>query len=621
MKEYEIKELVEQMEQGIQSAYESMYKETSKGVFFICMSFLHNEEDAKDMMQETYLTAYKKISQLKEKEKFVPWLNQIAVNKCKESLRKNAPVLVDAQDLENAVQEDNENFLPEEYITNREKRKIVMDIMRKSLSDIQYRTVILYYFNRLTVEEIADIMECPPGTVKYRLSVARAKIRDGVLAYEKDTKDKLYSFAAVPLLVSLFAMEVDAMVVPDSVWKNIKTRMDFTNNSVKTDENTSVKSMQTGEINEMAKKAGFGVGKGKIVAIIIAMVLIIGTGIGIAVSVSNKGKEADGITVNQENSEMENSETISGENEDGVFSDGSEVSGDTVQVHEVFHLQQRWLTSHDFSKGQLESAPAGFVFFEDAEYPFGAPYSFNFVAELSDMKTDLSTVIPAREDDAIYSEIIRRNDGRYYDGYNVIVYNLSNQELSIQDCISNGWVSFENTDPNKTDHFGMLLGYNEEEITSSFADGKVRNRDYLEQVLIDFGSPSYIGVGLTLDSAYETIGEMNDRLDNPSDYENDLTITMDTSLMAYFESAQTVDGDETLTFAWEYEEYVLVLTILDGSSEWEEGIYSPSPIMMYSKIYSREVWDACLEIGGLNFSENKIDIFYPEGFVMPEEAE
>jgi hypothetical protein len=114
---------------------------------------------------------------------------------------------------------------------------------------------------------------------------------------------------------------------------------------------------------------------------------------------------------------------------------------------------------------------------------------------------------------------------------------------------------------------------------------------------------------------------MNDRLDNPSDYENDLTITMDTSLMAYYESAQTVDGDETLTFAWEYDKYVLVLTILDGSSEWEEGIYSPSPIMMYSKIYNREVWDACLEIGGLNFSENKIDVFYPEGFVMPEKAE
>lgn len=295
MKEHEIKELVGQMEQGIQKAYESMYKETSKGVFFICMSFLHNEEDAKDAMQETYLTAYKKISQLKEKEKFVSWLNQIAINKCKEALRKNAPVLVDAEDLENAIREDNENFLPEEYITNKEKRKIVMDIMRKSLSDIQYRTVILYYFNRLTVEEIADIMECPPGTVKYRLSVARAKIRDGVVVYEKDTKDKLYSFAAVPLLVSLFAMEVEAMVVPDSVWKNIKTRMDFANSNIKNDENTSEKSMKTEGMEKMVKKTGFWYVKGKIAVITIATVALIGAGAGIAIGI-NKGNENENIT-------------------------------------------------------------------------------------------------------------------------------------------------------------------------------------------------------------------------------------------------------------------------------------------------------------------------------------
>lgn len=618
MKEHEIKELVEQMEQGIQSAYESMYKETSKGVFFICMSFLHNEEDAKDMMQETYLTAYKKISQLKEKEKFVPWLNQIAVNKCKESLRKNAPVLVDAQDLENAVQEDNENFLPEEYITNREKRKIVMDIMRKSLSDIQYRTVILYYFNRLTVEEIADIMECPPGTVKYRLSVARAKIRDSVLAYEKNTKDKLYSFAAVPLLASLFAMEVDAMVVPDSVWKNIKTRMDFTNNSVKTDENTSVKSMQTGGINEMVKKAGFWVGKGKIVAIIIAMVLIIGTGIGIAVSVSNKGKEADGITVNHENGEIENSETTSGEN-DGVFSDGSEVSEDTVQVHEVFYLQQRWLTSHDFSSGQLESAPADFVFFPETRHPFNAPYAFETIDELPDITTDLNRLVGAATKDFITWEDIRNSEGRYYDEFDIRVYNITSQDLTIQECIDNGWVAFYCDDSSDTT-FLTLFGYNEEELTPTSSLGKIFTEDYLEQVLRDFGTPTYVGVGLTENSIEDTFDEMNERLENQENYVNDTNIYIDISLSGYYESAITTDGYETVTLGWEFDEYVIALTILDRTTKLEDGTYEPSPTMMYYAIYDKELWDALLEVGSFGYNENSIHRFYPEGFVMPEKT-
>ncbi|MDE6744897.1 MAG: hypothetical protein K2J95_13550, partial [Lachnospiraceae bacterium] len=77
------------------------------------------------------------------------------------------------------------------------------------------KTVILYYFNGLPIDEIADIMECPPGTVMYRLSVARAKIRDGVDAYENKSGDKLYSVVGLPLLMRLLYEEADSMAVPD----------------------------------------------------------------------------------------------------------------------------------------------------------------------------------------------------------------------------------------------------------------------------------------------------------------------------------------------------------------------------------------------------------------------
>lgn len=92
---------------------------------------------------------------------------------------------------------------------------LVLDIMRDTLSDIQYKTVILYYFNGLPIEEIADIMECPPGTVKYRLSVARAKIKDGVDAYENKSGDKLYSVVGLPLLMRLLTEEANSIDVPD----------------------------------------------------------------------------------------------------------------------------------------------------------------------------------------------------------------------------------------------------------------------------------------------------------------------------------------------------------------------------------------------------------------------
>ncbi len=208
-------ELVDKAKQGDPAAFEKLYSISCKKVYFTCVSFLRNEEDAKDVMQNVYITAYEKLTSLNDAEKFVPWINKIAVNKCKRLLMKRTAVFTDAEKAGNELTEENENFLPEEYITQKEKRKLVMDIMRNTLSDIQYKTVILYYFNGLLIDEIADIMECPPGTVKYRLSVARAKIRDGVDAYENRSGDKLYSVVGLPLLMRLLYEEAESMAVPD----------------------------------------------------------------------------------------------------------------------------------------------------------------------------------------------------------------------------------------------------------------------------------------------------------------------------------------------------------------------------------------------------------------------
>lgn len=215
MKGNQNEKLVQAVLDGNQASFEELYENTKNTVYFICINFLNNEEDAKDIVQDVYLTAYSKLYQLKEKDKFDAWVNQIAVNKCKKFLMKTAPVLLETEDLENLKIEDNENFLPEDYITKKEKRKIVMDIMREQLSRVQYETVILFYFNGLSIEEIADIMECPPGTVKYRLSVARGKIKEGVLEYENINDDKLYSVVGIPFLTGLLTAEVVGLEVPD----------------------------------------------------------------------------------------------------------------------------------------------------------------------------------------------------------------------------------------------------------------------------------------------------------------------------------------------------------------------------------------------------------------------
>lgn len=216
MNENEMAEWVHESLQGNPRAFETLYHATNQRVWFLCLHFLKNEQDALDVMQDTYLTAYKNLSNLQNPNSFYHWLMQIAANKCRNYIKANRPVPVEDEMLEGIMTEDREFTLPEEYVTNKERRQIVMNIMQNHLSEVQYQTVLMYYFNNMNIPEIAAVMECPEGTVKYRLSVARDKIKSGVMQYEQIHDTKLYSFAGVPILSLLLAEEVKGYQVPQA---------------------------------------------------------------------------------------------------------------------------------------------------------------------------------------------------------------------------------------------------------------------------------------------------------------------------------------------------------------------------------------------------------------------
>lgn len=206
-----MEQLVMKAAEGDMKAFEEIYKETYKKVYFTCMAFLKNEQDAADVSQDIYITVIKGLPTLKDKSKFESWLGVITVNKCKDFLKKSKPVLIEEEDLAEQITEENELLLPEEYVTNKAKRKILMDIMKNNLSDTLYQTVIMFYFQNMSAAEIAEIMDCPVGTITSRLCLARAKIKDAILEYEKKSGDKLYSVALVPVLALLFKEEANAM--------------------------------------------------------------------------------------------------------------------------------------------------------------------------------------------------------------------------------------------------------------------------------------------------------------------------------------------------------------------------------------------------------------------------
>ena len=209
-----IKELVSSAKSGNKKSFDKLYELTHNDVWYNCLSLLKDEENAKDIMQETYITAFLKLDTLNDEQKFCGWITSIAVNKCKNKLKGKVEYQIDDEVLI-AEAETDELMLPEEYITKAEKRKVLLQIMEDTLSFNQYQTVLMFYFDEMSISEIAQGLEISEGTVKSRLNSSRAKMKTAIEDYENKSGDKLHGVVVVPFFTTIFKEEAKSLAVPN----------------------------------------------------------------------------------------------------------------------------------------------------------------------------------------------------------------------------------------------------------------------------------------------------------------------------------------------------------------------------------------------------------------------
>ena len=209
-----ISHLVEKIKKGDNKSFEKLYKLTEREEWFTCISFLKNETTAQDIMQETYITAFLKIQSLEKSSQIRSWLNRIAVNKCKNYLKGKGEIQLDDEIFENQAIVDERISIPEEYISDKAKREIILSIMQEVLSDVQYQTVVMHYFNEMTVDEITEVFECSRGTVLSRLNYSRAKMKTAIEDYENKSGDRLHGVVFVPFFTTIFREQAKSLCVP-----------------------------------------------------------------------------------------------------------------------------------------------------------------------------------------------------------------------------------------------------------------------------------------------------------------------------------------------------------------------------------------------------------------------
>ena len=135
----------------------------------MCFLYLHDLQQAEDAVQDTFLKAYMSYAQFRGEASVKTWLMRIAMNTCKNYLRKHKPELTNIPEILESIPcgNDSESSARDEYIT-----QTVMEL------PLRYqKPILLYYYQGLSIKEVAYVLGIPESTVKTRLSRAKGRLK------------------------------------------------------------------------------------------------------------------------------------------------------------------------------------------------------------------------------------------------------------------------------------------------------------------------------------------------------------------------------------------------------------------------------------------------------------
>jgi len=186
--------LVEKVLEGDVKSFEFLITKYQSKLFATVINVVKNRETAEDLSQDAFLKAYEKLSTLKNREQFYPWLKRIAINLALNSFEKQKRVLdVEKDDGEDSFFERIAGGeCPEEITLKEELRKYVRNFV-DALPDKLRVVIVLREVEDMSYEEISEIMNIPVGTVRSRLFNARSYIKERLI--KQGLADGLYKIS------------------------------------------------------------------------------------------------------------------------------------------------------------------------------------------------------------------------------------------------------------------------------------------------------------------------------------------------------------------------------------------------------------------------------------------
>jgi RNA polymerase sigma-70 factor (ECF subfamily) len=183
--------VVEKVISGDMASYELLIRKYQSKLFSTVLHMVKNRELAEDIVQESFLRAFRKLDTLINRSQFYAWIKRIALNMALNHFEKEKRVLdVETEEDETSFFENISSGESPEELTLKEEMKRYVRMFVDSLPDRLRVVIILREVEDMSYEEIAEMLNIPLGTVRSRLFNARNIIKERLI--KQGLADGLY---------------------------------------------------------------------------------------------------------------------------------------------------------------------------------------------------------------------------------------------------------------------------------------------------------------------------------------------------------------------------------------------------------------------------------------------
>ena len=176
--------LLDRCRQGDGLAWEALVRRFQSRVYALAWHYVHDTDEARDLAQEVFIRVYRKLETFHGHETFVPWMLRLARNLCVDRLRRRRarPPATDVA-MEDGPEIPDSAPGPEQFAAASAEQRLVHRALAR-VTKVNREMIVLKEIHGLNLQEIANLLDIPLGTVKSRSNRARLELAQVIVTLD-----------------------------------------------------------------------------------------------------------------------------------------------------------------------------------------------------------------------------------------------------------------------------------------------------------------------------------------------------------------------------------------------------------------------------------------------------